>query len=193
MLYKKRRQEGYTLKLTGISGSVVGEKTSQAVHDVLMTAKMLDPSLETELIDLKEYDVEMVRGFPLAGYNQDTWDVVNKIMTADALVIGSPIYQASISGVLKNLFDHLPVDAFKAKVTAMVTTGGVEKHFLVSEYQLKPILSYLKGMVPTYSVFVHNDDFNDDNEITNPIVNERISKLSEEILQLHNALQHKKG
>ncbi|MFD2628518.1 NADPH-dependent FMN reductase [Oceanobacillus kapialis] len=176
------------MKLVGISGSVVGDKTSQAVHDVLMAAKSFDSSLETELIDLKEYDIEIVRGFPLVSYNQDTWDVVNKITSADALVFGSPIYQASISGVLKNLFDHLPVDAFKSKVTGMVTTGGVEKHFLVSEYQLKPILSYLKGMVPTYSVFVHNDDFNDDNEITNKLVNERITKLSQEMLQLHKAI-----
>ncbi|CDQ40524.1 MULTISPECIES: NADPH-dependent FMN reductase [Virgibacillus] len=177
------------MKLVGIAGSLVGEKTSQAVHDVLLEAKRVDASLETALIDLRDYEVEFVNGAPLAYYNEDTWHVVNTILSADMLVVGSPIYQASISGALKNLFDHLPVDAFKSKVTGMITTGGSEKHFLVSEYQLKPILSYLKGIVPTCSVFIHNDDFNDDKQIVNRNVMERITTLAKEMISIQRRVQ----
>lgn len=172
------------MKLIGISGSLVGTKTAKAVYEVLAAAKSSDPSIETELIDLKEYEVEFVRGTPLSYYNNDTIKVVEAVLSADFLVIGSPIYQASIPGALKNLFDHLPVDAFKGKVTGVVMTGGTEKHFLVAEHQFKPILSYLKGLIPTTNVFVHNDDFNEDNEMDSKEVSARIKNLANEMVAL---------
>lgn len=175
------------MKLVGVSGSLIGSKTSKSVFEVLNAAKKIDPAIETELVDLKDYDVEFVRGTPLSSYNEDTVKVVNKILTADLLVFGTPIYQASISGALKNLLDHIPTDSFKSKVTAIVSTGGSEKHFLVAEYHLKPILSFLKGVVPNGSVFVQNTAFNVDNEISDPEVLLRIHSLSEEMLFLQKS------
>lgn len=180
------------MKLVGISGSLAGWKTNVLVHEVLTATKALDSTIETELIDLRDYDVEFVQGSPLAYYNADTFNVVNKILSADFLVIGTPIYQASISGALKNLLDHLPIDAFKGKVTGMVTTAGSANHFLVSEYHLKPILSYFKGMVPTTSVFSHDDSFNDINEIIDTNVSDRIKILAEEMLFLQKGITNKR-
>ncbi|MGG0720467.1 NADPH-dependent FMN reductase [Robertmurraya massiliosenegalensis] len=172
------------MKLVGVSGSLVGSKTSKAVHEVLVAAKTIDSSIQIELIDLREYDVELVIGHPLSYYNSDTMKVVNTILSADFLIFGTPIYQASITGALKNLIDHFPIDAFKSKVTGIITTGGTEKHYLVTEYQLRPILTYLKGIVPVGNVFVHNDDFDEDNEIKNVEVSKRIIKLAEEMISL---------
>ncbi|EOR27147.1 NAD(P)H-dependent oxidoreductase [Cytobacillus oceanisediminis] len=172
------------MKLVGISGSLIGSKTAKAVNEVLVAAKSLDPAIQVELIDLREYEMEFVNGAPLSYYNDDTIKIVNTILGADALVIGTPVYQASITGVLKNLFDHLPVDAFKSKVTGMVITGGTDKHFLVMEYQLKPILTYFKGLVTVQNVFVHNDYFDDENEITDLDAKKRMAKLAEEIIYL---------
>ncbi|NHM30645.1 NADPH-dependent FMN reductase [Neobacillus terrae] len=176
------------MKLVGVSGSLIGSKTSKAVFEVLQAAKAIDPSIEIELIDLKDYEVEFVKGTPLSYYNNDTVKVVNTVSTADFLVIGTPIYQASIPGALKNLFDHMPMDVFKNKVTGMITTAGTDKHFLVQEFQLKPILTYLKGVVPSANVFVHNNDFNENNEITNPEVNNRIRLLADEMIFLQKSL-----
>lgn len=184
---------GSILKLVGISGALAGWKTNVVVSEVLKAAKALDSNLETELIDLRDYDVEFVRGEPLSYYNEDTMAVVNKVSTADMLLFGTPIYQASLTGALKNLLDFFQVNAFKGKVTGIITTGAVEKHFLVSEYQLKPILSYLKGLVPTSNVFVHNDSFDEDNIIIDHDVIQRIQKLAEEMYFLQQSIDSKRG
>lgn len=180
---------GNVMKLVGVSGSLIGSKTSKAVYEVLTAAKNIASDIQVELVDLKEYDVEFVKGTPLSYYNDDTIKVVNTILAADVLLFGTPIYQASITGALKNLLDHLPIDAFKSKVTGMITTGGTEKHFLVPEYQLKPILTYLKGTVPTGNVFIHNDQFDEDNEIIDVDVKQRIKKLAEELVLLKRSLE----
>lgn len=176
------------LKVVGVAGELTGWKVTIALHAVLEAMKKLNPNLSIELIEMKEYDVEFVTGEPLSYYNADTWEVVSKISAADILIFGTPIYQASITGALKNLLDHFPVDAFNRKVTGMVTVGGIEKHFLVSEYQLKPILSYLKGLVPRGNIFVHSDSFSEINEIIDESVMPRINLMAEELLQLQKCV-----
>lgn len=179
------------MKLVGVSGSLVGSKTVKTVQEVLSAVKSFDSTIQTELIDLKEYDVEFVKGFPLSSYNQDTITVVNTILSADLLVIGSPIYQSSISGALKNVLDHLPMDALKSKVAGIVTTGGTDKHYLVADYHLKPILTFLKGIVPVGNVFVQNNDFDKDNEISAEEVKNRIRTMAEEMIFLQKSLKQK--
>jgi FMN reductase len=176
------------MKLVGISGALAGSKTAIAVNQTLDIAGRLDESLETELIDLKDYDVEMVRGYPLEKYNEDTQKVVKTILSADMLVIGTPVYQASISGVLKNLFDHIPQKGFNGKVVGMVTTAGSEKHYLVPEYHLKPIISFLKATLPSRNVFVHNSCFDEKNVITNEDVLDRMGKMGDEMIKLQKGL-----
>jgi len=175
------------MKVVGVAGELTGWKATVVLHNVLEAVKDIDSEIETELIEMKDYDIEFARGEPLSYYNDDTWNVVNTILAADVLVLGTPIYQASITGALKNLLDHLPVDAFKRKVTGIITTGAVEKHFLVSEYQLKPILSYLKGLVPSTNVFVHSNCFNDVNEIIDEDVLLRLNKLAYEMINLQKS------
>ncbi|WP_079709030.1 NADPH-dependent FMN reductase [Paraliobacillus ryukyuensis] len=175
------------MKVVGVAGALAGWKTNVIVHHTLKALEKNDSNLKTELIDLRDVEVEFARGEPLAFYNDDTFDVVNKLLAADILVFGTPIYQASISGALKNLLDHLPVDAFKRKITGIVATGSIDRHALVPDYHLKPVLVYLKGTVPSTTVFVENSAFSDVNEILDERVVERMDQLAQEMLQLQQA------
>lgn len=180
------------MKLVGVSGALAGDKTALSVSNVLVAAQLHDPSIKIELIDLRDYDIEFSVGAPLMDYNEDTWNVVKKILSADFLVFGTPIYQASISGALKNLLDLLPENAFKYKVTAIVATGWSSNHFLVPEYQLKPILSYFKGLIPTGNVYIQNDAFNlESEEIIDQHISERIQKLAEEMIYLQRGINNR--
>ncbi|NCU17377.1 NADPH-dependent FMN reductase [Pallidibacillus pasinlerensis] len=172
------------MKLVGISGALAGSKTAHMVAQVLHAAKFLNPHIETELIDLKDYDIEFMRGYALYTYNEDTVTVVNKILKADCIVIGTPIYQASISGSLKNLLDHLPEYAFDKKIVSFITTAGSEKYFLVGEYHLRPIIQFFGGILPSRNVFVPDDSFNDESEIVDKLILKRIEGMAKEILDL---------
>lgn len=180
------------MKLVGVSGALAGEKTSVAVGSVLAAARRYDSAVKTELIDLRDYEIEFAAGLPLSAYNEDTWNVVKKILAADFLVFGTPIYQASLSGALKNLFDHLPEYAFRNKVTGMIATGWTNRHFLVLEYHVGGILSYFKGLIPSENVFIHNNAFDiETNDIIDDRMNERIQKLAEEMVQLQRGIENR--
>ncbi|QXE03009.1 NADPH-dependent FMN reductase [Terribacillus sp. DMT04] len=67
------------------------------------------------------------------------------IETAKGLIIASPVYKASYTGVLKALLDVLPQGAFTNKPVLPIMTGGSPAHLLAIDYALKPLIANLKG------------------------------------------------
>src|SRR5690625_7840065 len=91
-------------------------------------------------IDLAEYDIQFSDGRLYMEYEGDTGYVAKTIMDADAIIIGTPIFQASIPATLKNIFDLLPGDAFEDKLVSMLAPACAAKHFLIHEQEAKPLL-----------------------------------------------------
>ncbi|MEV7285091.1 NADPH-dependent FMN reductase [Streptomyces sp. NPDC093252] len=60
---------------------------------------------------------------------------------ADGIVIGTPVYKAAYSGLLKTLLDVLPQYALTGKTVLPLATGGSTAHVLALDYALRPVLS----------------------------------------------------
>ncbi|GAB6989630.1 NADPH-dependent FMN reductase [Paenibacillus pini] len=177
------------MKLVGISGAIIGTKTKIVVDKVLEEVKRNHPEVETELLDMKDYNVQFCDGRDPSAYTDDTRKVIDIVESADFLLIGTPIYQASMSGVLKNLFDLVPITAFQQKVVGFIATGGTYQHYLVVENQLKPIAGFFRSFVAPSYVYVHDDHFNDLKELRDPDVLERIEKLAHELVFMQTRLK----
>lgn len=65
------------------------------------------------------------------------------IAQAQAVLVGTPIYKAAYSGLLKLFLDALPPDALRGKPVLALATGGSAGHLLALDYALKPVLSAL--------------------------------------------------
>ena len=68
-------------------------------------------------------------------------DAVARFEQADGIVIGTPIYKAAYSGLLKSLLDLLPQYALAGKTVLPLATGGSVAHVLAIDYALRPVLS----------------------------------------------------
>lgn len=60
---------------------------------------------------------------------------------ADGIVIGTPVYKAAYSGLLKALLDLLPQYALSGKTVLPLATGGSTAHVLAIDYALRPVLT----------------------------------------------------
>lgn len=179
------------MKLLGISGTITGSKTLAVVEEVLDSIKNTYPEVEVEILDLKKYDIQFCDGRDPATYTGDTKKVIDMIASSDFYVIGTPIFNGSFTGVLKNLFDLVPVSAFRNKVMGFVATGGTYQHYLVIENQLKPIAGYLRAYVAPGYVYVKDDQFNEKKEIIDSEVLNRIANLANEVVFMQKALKEK--
>jgi FMN reductase len=171
------------MKIVGLSGSRVGSKTRTAMNYTIKLIIERYPDAEVKLIDLTEYDVQFSDGRSYLEYEGDTAYVATTIMEADAIIIGTPIFQASIPATLKNIFDLLPVNAFRDKIVSMLVTAGSPKHYLIAEQQLKPILAYMKAQIVQTYVFIEEKDFQR-KEIVNDDALFRIERLVEDTFVL---------
>src|SRR3954471_17181518 len=64
-------------------------------------------------------------------YNsEDILKLSERIQAARGIIIGSPVYKASYTGVLKALIDLLPEGAFKNKPVLPIMIGGSNRHLL---------------------------------------------------------------
>jgi FMN reductase len=171
------------MNIVGISGSIVGSKTRTAMDYAFKAIAEKYPDAEATLIDLAEYKVQFSDGRNYMEYEGDTGYVTKTIMKADAIIIGTPVFQASIPGTLKNIFDLLPVNAFRDKVVSMLVTAGTPRHFLIVEQQLKPILAYMKAQIVQTYVFIEEQDFHR-KEIVNDDVLFRLERLVEDTVML---------
>jgi FAD reductase [NAD(P)H] len=176
------------MKVLGISGTLFGKKTASLVSTVLKEIQGMDTLADTELLDLGEFQVEFCDGRPLSAYNNDTQKVMEKITNADCFIIGTPIFQASLTGALKNLLDLIPPKALRGKVIGFVATGGTYQHYLVIENQLKPIASYFKAYVAPDTIYAHRDHFNEKNEIVDSEIMERVQQFARQIVEMSKVL-----
>lgn len=79
---------------------------------------------------------------------------VAAVLAADALVVATPIYKASYSGLLKAFLDLLPQSALAGKVVLPLATGGTIAHLLAIDYSLRPVLASLGARHVTAGRFV---------------------------------------
>jgi FMN reductase len=66
-----------------------------------------------------------------------------QVAAARLVLISTPIYKASFSGLLKVFLDLLPPDALRGKTVLALGTGGSAAHLLALDYALRPVLAAL--------------------------------------------------
>ncbi|MNO22445.1 FMN reductase (NADPH) [compost metagenome] len=65
------------------------------------------------------------------------------VAEADAVIVVSPVYKASYTGVLKTFLDLIPEKGLAGKILLPLFMGGSLAHLLTMDYALKPVLSVL--------------------------------------------------
>jgi FMN reductase/FAD reductase [NAD(P)H] len=181
------------MKLLGISGTITGSKPRVVVQKVLDEVKQKYPEIEVEILDLKDYDVQFCDGRDPSTYTGDTKKVIDIVSSADFYIIGTPIFQGSITGALKNLFDLVHPKVLRNKVMGFIATGGTYQHYLVIENQLKPIAGYFRAFVAPGFVYANNDHFSPKNKLIDKEVLERVTALSEEVVFMQKNLKEVKS
>ena len=110
-----------------------------------------------------DYDTLFVRDLPAqALLHADFGDPAVRqaqalVAAADAVVIATPVYKASCSGILKAFLDLLPQDGLAGKLVLPVATGGSQSHMLALDYALRPILSALDARHVLTSIYATSE------------------------------------
>jgi len=76
------------------------------------------------------------------------------VLAADVLVVASPTYKATYSGLLKAFLDRLATGSLAGKTAVPVLLGGAPNHQLAVDVHFTPLLLELGAAVPVRGLFV---------------------------------------
>jgi FMN reductase len=151
------------MKLLAIMGSVTPPgRLLSATRWLLNNTLAAHKGLDSELINLAEKRIAFADGRPPELYKDDTVSVIRSVQTSDGIIIASPVYRGSITGALKNLLDHLPVESLAAKPVGIVAMGATNHHFLGVDWHLRDILAWFGAIVVPTSVYLVSADFTEE-------------------------------
>jgi len=126
---------------TAAAAGVVGERLA-----VLLGETDLEPTVT--VIDLADVARALVGwGDPVVAGLKRT------VSGATALVVASPTYKASFTGLLKLFLDQFGSDELAGLPTVAVMSGGSAAHTLALDTQLRPVLVEIGASLPTRGVY----------------------------------------
>ena len=122
------------------------------------TAASVD-DLDVVTVELREVAHELtdhlLTGFP----GQALAAAIDAVRRADGLIVVTPVFSASYSGLFKTFFDVLEEGTLDGKPVLVAATAGTARHSLVIEHALRPLFSYLHAVVVPTGVFAATEDF----------------------------------
>jgi NAD(P)H-dependent FMN reductase len=116
--------ESESIHVVGIGGSLrPGSYTRMAVAIALEGAA--DAGASTHLIDLRDYKLPFCAG--KTGELERSDDVLRlrkEVQQAQGIILGTPVYHGSFSGVLKNALDAMGFEEFEGRIVGLLGISG---------------------------------------------------------------------
>lgn len=165
------------VNVVAVSGSLQRPSRTLVLIDALLAALGNAARIETRRVELAEIGSRLAGAATRAQVPPDLDAQLGAIETADVLIVASPVYRASYTGLLKHLFDLVDRDALIDVPVLLAATGGSERHALVIDHQLRPLLGFFQARTLPIGVYASESDF-DGYAIANPALHARIARAA---------------
>ena len=76
------------------------------------------------------------------------------IAEREAVLLATPVYRGTYTGVLKVLLDALPVSALRGKPVGIAAMGATDHHSLGADWHLRDVLAWFGAFVAPTSVYL---------------------------------------
>jgi len=110
------------------------------------------------------------------------------VAQADVVIIATPVYKASYTGVLKAFLDLLPQDGLAGKVVLPLATGGSQSHLLALDYALRPVLQALAARHVLTSIYATSQQLQWQDELGLTLAPEIAARVDDGIEEVDAAL-----
>jgi len=144
-----------------ISAGLSQPSSTRLLADRLVTAIRyeLGEHASVDVVELRDYAHDIIDNLLTGFANQRLRPVLDRIVTADGLILVTPTFAASYSGLFKSFIDIVDPETVRDKPVLLAATGGTERHSLVLEHALRPLLAYLHAQTVPTAVYAASSDW----------------------------------
>ncbi|MFC9628076.1 FMN reductase [Streptomyces mirabilis] len=147
------------MKLVVVSAGLSVPSSTRLLADRLAAATGRYASVDVQVVELRDLAVEVAHNFTSGFPGRALSAALEAVTEADGLIVVTPVFSASYSGLFKSFFDVLDQDALTGKPVLIAATGGSARHSLVLEHALRPLFAYLRAVVVPTAVYAASEDW----------------------------------
>ncbi|KIH99531.1 NADPH-dependent FMN reductase [Streptomonospora alba] len=164
--------------ILAISAGLSQPSSTRLLADRLATATRgeLGGEAAIEVVELRDYAHDITDHLLTGFADRRLQQVLDRLDAAAGLILVSPTFSASYSGLFKSFMDVVDPESMRDKPVLLGATGGTERHSLVLEHALRPLLAYLRAQAVPTAVFAASADWGGDTDL-----NRRIARAAGEL------------
>lgn len=178
------------LRVIGICGSLrVNSATKKGLATALAGAANF--GVDTHLIELRDYELPFCGATPEEEYPADVTRLRREIQESHGVILGTPEYHGSMSGVLKNMLDLMGADQFEGKVVGLLGVAGGHPGAISSLNTMRMIGRNLHCWVLPQEVSIGDSHtaFDEQGNVTDPAIEQRLITLGAQVVRLASLQQ----
>lgn len=151
-------------RIAVISAGLSNPSSTRMLADRLLaaTARELaerDIEITADVFELRDFAHDITNNL-LTGFAPTVLEtMINTVVSADALIVVTPIFSTSYSGLFKSFIDVLDPDALRGKPVLIGANAGTARHSLAIDYAIRPLFAYLHADAVSTGVFAASADW----------------------------------
>lgn len=173
------------LRVVAVSGSLRDPSTTSALlagivegildgvrRDPLITGeeqvsreRAADVPISRETVNLAPLAVDLAAAATGAPASDAVVAALDAVASADVLVVATPIYRGTYTGLFKLFFDLVHQDALAGTPVLLAAGGGNDQHTLAIDHQLRPLFAFFRAATLPVGVYARPGDFTPDKQI----------------------------
>jgi FMN reductase len=176
-------------KLAVVTAGLSQPSTTRLLGDQLTAAtegalRARSVEVEVQLVELRDHAHDLMNNLLTGFASSELRETLAAIRGADGLIVVTPIFNASYSGLFKVFADILEADALTAKPVLIAATGGTSRHSLALDHAVRPLFVYLHAVVVPTGVFAASEDWGTGTSRGAAALTERVERAAGELAGL---------
>ncbi|MFI9798488.1 FMN reductase [Streptomyces sp. NPDC052302] len=147
------------MRLVVVSAGLSVPSSTRLLADRLAASAGRQADADVEVVELRELAVEIAQNFTNGFPGRRLAAAIDAVTSADGLIVVTPVFSASYSGLFKSFFDVIDKDALAGVPVLIAATGGTARHSLVLDHALRPLFAHLKAVVVPTGVYAASEDW----------------------------------
>jgi FMN reductase len=116
-------------------------------------------AVDVTVIDLRDLATDIARSMATGFAVDPVREALQRLYEADGLIVATPVFNASYSGLFKSFFDLVDVDKLGGTPVLLAATGGSPRHSMVLDHAMRPLFAYLRAIVLPTAVYAAAQDW----------------------------------
>ena len=168
-------------RVVGISGSPSPVSKSRVLVEAALDA-FSGHGAKTLLVDLAALPADALLG---RGSAPEVAAALEAVSRAGIIVVGTPVYRATYSGLLKVFFDLMAPESMVDKVGVPLVSGQSRGHALSVDHGLRPLFASLGATVVAAGVYATPEQFVDG--VPGPELRQAVERAAREAERIEDA------